>query len=280
MANRHMYFGTKERMTWVKCPAIDANISRAGWSTEGTFLNGGAYTRKSVTSHKRYEFAWNLASQEEIYEVVDYASGLYGTGLIYFLDPFAINTNVLPAWWAAPRMQAEDAPPLVQDANSRPTLVATATNSYRYPTQSAVFTLADGDTMDSVYIPVPEGYEFHFGAHGSASGSAELRLTTDENVVTSVAPMAVNTATRTDTVIGSTTGVTVSAWGIGNLTIAGMIGQVLPAGSVVPQGNFISGRGHSGCEFVGEPAINGYSSAMDKIGATAVLLETGGWMEL
>lgn len=281
MAGR-MWFGTKERMTWVKCPAIEADLTKGNWSTEGVFLNGGAYARKSAYSHKRYQFAWNLASHQDIYDILDYADGLYGQGLIYFLDPFAISTNVLPLGWAVPRLQAEDAPPLIRDANSRPTLVATAANTYAYPTQSAVFTLADGDVIDSVYIPVPPGYEFHFGVHGSATGTAEFRITTDEDVATVVTPLGVTSPQLTNTVISDTTGVTISAWGIGNLTVAGMLGQVLPGGSPAPTGRFLSGRGHSGCSFVGTPSINGYSApdALDKIGASAVLIETGAWEEL
>lgn len=280
--DKRMYFGTRERMTWVKCPAIEADISKNGWSTEGVFLSGGAYARSSVTSHKRYQFSWNLAAQEDIYEVLDYQQGLYGTGLIYFLDPFAQSTNVLPSWWASPRLQAEDAPPLIRDANSRPTLVATGPNSFAYPTQSAVFSLADGDIIDSVYIPVPPGYELHFGAHGSSTGTAEFRLTTDADEVYLVDLLPVNTPELTNLVISGVTGVTISAWGVGNLTIAGMIAQVLPQGAAAPQGRFISGRGHSGCRFVGFPSVTGYSApdALDKVGASAVLVETGGWEEI
>ncbi len=274
-----MYFGTRELMSWVPCPAIEADISRNGWSTEGVFLNGGAYTRRSVAAHKRYQFTWNLASQEDVYSVLDYSSGLYGSGLIYFLDPFAQATNVLPSWWAAPRLQAEDAPPLSREANRRPTLVATASNDYRYPTQSAVFTLADGDVLDSVYVPIPPDYEFHIGVHGSSTGTTAFTTTTDELDVTELSPAAVNSMNLTDTVISGTTGVTLSATGVGNLTIAGIVAQVLPVGSPAPTGAFISGRGHSGCQFVGEPAINGYSAVLDKIGATATLLETGAWIE-
>src|SRR5665647_1312007 len=161
------YFGTRERMAWVKAPAIDTDISKIGWNVEGIFLSGGAYARGSTTSHKRYQFAWNLASQKDVYGVLDYADGLYGEGLIYFLDPFASETNLLPSFWAAPRLQAEDAPSLVID--KIPTLVNTATNVNNYPTKSAVYTFVAGDTFSELWIPVPSGYTFHFGAHGSSS---------------------------------------------------------------------------------------------------------------
>jgi len=272
-----MWFGTKERMTWVKCPAIDASISKNGWSTEGLFLNGGAYTRGSVTGHKRYEFSWNLASQRDIYDILDYADGLYGTDLIYFIDPFASGTNLLPQWWASPRVQAEDAPPLVKNSSVRPTVVDTATNTYSYPTKSAVFSLADNDVIDTLYIPIPEGFELHFGCHGASTGTAEIIITQDGGTPSAVTLLDVDTAELTNTVVSGVPGVTLSARGAGYLTVAGMVAQVLPVGSVAPTGRFISGRGHSGCRFVGTPAVTGYSSALDKIGASAVLLETGAW---
>ena len=270
-----MYFGNRERMAWVKAPAFNAGISKVGWSAEGTFLNGGAYSRRSATSHKHYEFSWNLASQEDVYGVLDYADGLYGDGLIYFLDPFARDTNMLPSFWAAPRLQAEDAPSLVID--KAPTLVDTAINTYSYPTKSAVYTLVSGDTFDDLWIPLPAGYTMHIGVHGSATSTAEVIYTPDGGAATAIAPLSVTTSQLTNVTVTGETGVTLSAQGEGQLTLAGLVVQILPTGTVAPTGNFISGRGHSGCRFVGQPQIDGYSSAMDRIGASATLVETGAW---
>lgn len=207
-----MYFGTRERMTWVKTPAIDAGIGKGRWTSNGTFINGGAYSRSSTTGHKRYTFAWNLASQEEIYNIIDYADGLYGDGVMYFLDPFAKATNVLPQWWAAPRIQAEDAPPLTKEV--RPTLVQTAANSNGYPTQSAVYNFTENSVFDEVYVPVPPGEAFHFGAHGSATGTAQILLNPEgapEPTVEVVTNLIPNPSFETGTAEwqwGSTTGLT------------------------------------------------------------------------
>lgn len=276
-----MYFGNRERMAWVKAPAFDAGISKVGWSSEGVFLNGGAYARKSTASHKRYEFAWNLASQEDIYGVLDYADGLYGSGLIYFLDPFAIMTNLLPPFWAAPRLQAVDAPSLMID--KIPTLVNTAPNANNYPTKSAVYTLASGDIFAELWLPVPPGYTLHLGVHGSLTETTPPGITPaviytpDGGSATATTLLDVTTTTLTNATITGATGITLSAQGEGQLTLAGLVVQVLPIGAVAPTGTFISGRGHSGCRFVSAPQIQGYSSALDKIGASAVLVETGAW---
>src|SRR5665647_1513409 len=269
------YFGTRERMAWVKAPAVDTDISKIGWNVEGIFLSGGAYARGSTTSHKRYQFAWNLASQKDVYGVLDYADGLYGDGLIYFLDPFASETNLLPSFWAAPRLQAEDAPSLVID--KIPTLVNTATNVNNYPTKSAVYTLVAGDTFATLWIPVPTGYTLHLGVHGSATSTAAVTYTPDGGTSTATTSLGLTTTQLTNVAVTGTTGVTLSAEGEGQLTLAGLVVQVLPTSMAAPTGVFISGRGHSGCRFVSSPQIQGYSSALDKVGATAILVETGAW---
>ena len=271
-----MYFGSRERMAWVKCPAIDSTISKIRWNAKSDFLNGGATVRNSSTGHKEYQFSWNLASAEDIHSIVDYADGLYGNGPFYFLDPFAENTNLLPQYWATPRLAVDDAPPFTLD--KRPTLVDTATNTFNYPTKSAVYTFITGDTFTSLWIPVPAGYTFHFGAHGTATSTAAVILTPDGGSASAVTLLTPTTSTRTNTSITSTTGVTISFQGAGLLTLAGMMAQVLPNGQTVPTGNFISGRGNSGVQFLGSPVLNGYSSALDKQSANATLVEIGAWL--
>lgn len=174
-----MYFGTKERMTWINCPAYNADISSVGWQSVSQYLNGGAVVRSSATKHREYQFSWPLASADETEAITNYAGGLYGDGLIYFLDPFAATRNVLPQFWAAPRLGAEDAPVFTGTTEVRPSLVDTASNPYGYPTKSAVYDFLNDTQFQSVYIPLPTGYTFHFGAHGSATGTAGVRLIED-----------------------------------------------------------------------------------------------------
>jgi hypothetical protein len=183
MANKFMYFGTQERMTWVKCPAYNPDISKVGWQTTNQFLNGGASVRRSSTAHKEYQFAWNLTSASNIAAITDYADGLYGDGLIYFLDPFATTTNLLPQSWAAPRLGAEDG--VVFNGKVRPTLSATSANAFGYPTKSATYTFDASSVFETLFIPIPDGYVFYFGAHGSSTGTAAVAIS-DVNAATVV----------------------------------------------------------------------------------------------
>jgi hypothetical protein len=174
MSKKKMYFGTRERMSWINCPSIDAGISSVGWQSVSQYINGGAGVRRSSTGHKEFEFVWPMASAKEAGLIKNYANGTYGHDLLYFLDPFAIKTNVLPTFWAVPRLAQDDAPPFV--VSRRPTLVDTGSNTMGYPTKSAAYEFKESDVFDSVYIPVPPGYTFHFGAHGLTTGTATITL--------------------------------------------------------------------------------------------------------
>jgi hypothetical protein len=270
-----MYFGTQDRMTWVKAPTIDAPIGKVGWQSESQFLNGGASVRSSATSHKVYQFTWPLASSDDTAAISDYADRLYGDGLIYFLDPFAINQNLLPQHWAVPSLGIEDAP-VFNNSDTRPTGVATAANTFGYPTTSAVYTFSSVNVFRTLWIPLPAGYTFHFGAHGSSTGTAAVTL--NGAAVTPLMPAT--TSARTNTTITGVPGVTVSFSGEGLLTLAGMVAQIRPTGETVPLGNFISGKGNSGCRFsTSGLAIQGYSApqALDYQNVTGTLIETGDW---
>lgn len=273
MSDKVMYFGTINRMAWVKAPAIDQPISKVGWSTTSQFLNGGASVRRSATSHKEYVFNWALASAADTAAISDYADNIYGDGLIYFLDPFAVTTNVLPMQWSVPALAIEDAPTF-NGSDIRPTASATAVNTFDYPTLSAVYTFDSSSVFKTLWIPLPAGYTFHFGAHGSATGTAAVTL----NGV-GVTLLSATTNTRTNTTISGVPGVLVSFVGTGTLTLAGLIAQVRLTGDTVPVGGFISGRGNSGCRFSTQPAIQGYSapSALDYQSVSATLIETGDW---
>lgn len=300
MVPKLMYCGTTERFTWVKPPAIDADISLGKWGSVGTFINGGGYVLGSQTGHKVYRLAWNTKSSQDIYDILDYADGVYGDGLFYFLDPFAMDTNVLPQFWASPRLAAVDAPPFIR--GQRPTLINTPNNSYSYPTKSAVYTIGTSDYIHEITVPVPPGYTFWMGVHGSSSGTAavtvrnldvgvgatllpaddllpgeELVLSSPDTVV-EIPMLPVTTSYRMNTAISNVSGVIISFTGEGLLTLSGMIAQVLPEGITPDTGNFISGRGHSGCRF--DPTniqVTATSKALDLISASAILVETGAW---
>ena len=153
---KKMYFGTREKMQWVKCPATNISRNRNKWQETGGYLNGGAFSAQSSYSHLTYDIAWNLMASEEAAKIMSYYEGVHGDGLIYFLEPFAKKSNVLPLHWSVPRLCIKDAPNLLPAGSARPTAVSVAGGPSGYPLVSAQFTVAGTDgTNPTLYIPVP-----------------------------------------------------------------------------------------------------------------------------
>ena len=265
-----MYFGTAERMTWVPCPNTGMARNRVGWTTNGTYLNGGGYSRSSSSNHFEPTLTWSFLRQSQVSELMAYYHRAYGDGPIYWLDPFAMQTNVLPPYLSVPSLAFDDAPPWVK--NRRPTLSATTSNTLSLPTQTAVYTLASGDEFMSYFIPVPTGYTLHFGAYGTSTGTAELDLNGSTVTLLSTTDNSrVNTTTTSD--------VTITVSGVGTLSLTALTALVLPTGQTPDSGSFLIGEGHSGCRFKDAPTVVGYSApdALDYQSVTANMIEVGSW---
>lgn len=279
-----IWFGTRDYMQWVPAPALNVDASKQGWSTETTYLNGGAYARRSIASHKRYNMSWNLTTRQRIRAITDYADGLYGTGPIYWADPFVMDTNMLPAYWAAPFMGCEDGIILSGSEFTRPEPVPSP-NNLGYPVMSALYTVVSTDPKPSVWIPIPPGYTAWIGAHGSAGTGGTVVATPTAGpgtpgAGTTLTLLDIADSTRFNLSFDSSTydGVLISLGGSGTITLSGLMVQVLPSGLVPPSGGFISGQGHSGCTFASQPVLTQYSAYYDRVGLSADLLETQAWL--
>lgn len=284
---RQMWFGTRERMTAVRAPKVDYDASKAGWDGGVTqFLNGGAYVRRSVTSHKLYNMTWTNLSRDEIREINDYADGVHGNGAIYFIDPFAMDKNLLPQYWATPRLALSDAPML--NGGSRFSAIAypqTLINSLGYPTTAMQYTInndsAPVEQRPTVYIPIPEGYTLWFGAHGVAqdASASPLTITTDSEGIVQVPISGIEDNQRFSISYegGINPGVTISLGANGTGIISGMMVQVLPTGVLPTTGGFISGQGHGGVRFATNPTLQQYSAVMDMVSLTAQFVEDETW---
>lgn len=266
MTRHHMWFGTKERMAWVPCPAINVGMSSEGAGESGTYMGGGGYARNSADGHMVYEFSWNANTRDEIYPIADYGTGVYGDGLIYFLDPFAMDTNVLPERWAAPG-KVDRWSAYLREGTTPPTVTNTGANTLGLPVKTAQYAISDNGR--ELWVPVPPGHTLHFAWVGSASGAS----------------VQVNGVAATPTAVGAsgltwntyTADATIRLWGTGTVDIAGMVAQVLPTGQAPTTNGWVSGRGHSGCRFQGRPKVVGLSAALDRVSARATLIETGDW---
>lgn len=273
-----MLFGTREFMTDVRCPAINVIRNREKWTTSGTYLNGGGYARGSSSSHALYTIAWNLMSPDEARKILDYYYGTYGDGLIYFLDDFALQGNVLPLHWSVPRLTAKDAPPLVRGVVVSEAQIPGVTNAGRYPSASAMFSWTGTPNSSSVWIPVPPGQNFYLGVRGTRTGTAAIQATPDSGAsVTSDTMLSLATLERTNMALTDPGGVTLSVVGSGSLALNSMYASI---GTEPPQnGYFRSGEGHTGVVFEGVPQRTGYSAVIGEglEGVSAAFKEVGAW---
>jgi hypothetical protein len=278
-----MFIGTRERMLEVKCPNVGMPSGKNGWTSVTDFLNGGASVRRSTAASKRYEMTWTSITRDEARVLLDLADRLYGTGEIYWLDPFVADKNVLPQQWASPLQALYDGLPLI--GYDRPTPVLTTGSVGRLPVQSVQYTITSTDNPRSVWIPIPKGHTAHIGVYGAAGTGGKIYATPTYNVANDDTPqeltlLSTNDDSRFNLMVqasGGYDGFKLSLGGVGTITLTGMMVQVLKDGEIPETGEFISGQGNSGCQFASQPEYTPYSAAFDNVGMIASFIETGSW---
>ena len=280
MASNEMWMGPRGGECWVPAGTVGNMQTPVGWSGGTTGLNGGFTGRRSKNTHMEYTLGWIKKSRNRLRPVNDMYAGTRGPGLIYFIDPMAADLNVLPMAWSFPALATYDAPPIVGDV--RPSRVPTPENGLNYPRESALYT--GTGTSRKLYIPIPPGYSAWFGVHGYSSGTGGVCVTPlrrSGNPDADVFPpiIDVNDPTRVNVSFASAdyTGIEVSFKGNASTSVAwaGTICQILPDGVTPTQGDFISGQGHSGCEFASAPQVTAESAALDKQSMVVKLNEVG-----
>lgn len=276
-----VWFGTKEYMQWIADPNVDVSAGKSGWSASGNFMSGGAWVRRSKTAARTFNFNWSPKKRSRLQPILDYADGMYGPGPFYYVNPFAMNTNMLPAYWAAPFMNCYDGPLLV-DGN-RPALVTSPVVN-GYPLESAVYTVNTTSVVPSLYLPIPPGHRAYVGAHGAGLTGTVAVTVTQHTATTVGGPTSLTWLSTTDNPTNfisntTTTGITISfrATANGTMRLDGLVVQMLPSGSVSPVGGFISGQGTAGLSFLEQPSVSEYSAALDMIGVSAEMIETESW---
>lgn len=301
-----MWFGTQERAQWIPAPLQGADTSPSGWGANGTFLNGGSFSRNSWGSHKTYTFEWNTSSSPETAQLMhSYANGSFGRGPLYFVDPLTYRHNVLPARWADPSITLDlEGRPLRTDMTieSVPTAGGVETN---LPTQSVQFSRAAGQFGDgqpypgdsqSVFIPIPAGMylavtawyqsegDMHLAiAPVGTSGVPQYPFTIVENDTTELFPSS-NLVYSSNNVVGAR----LYIWdndGMGSsnrsVTVAGIRARLFPIDTPHNPGQieWMGGMGHSGCQFLGRPQMQSISPfGPGRMAFAAQFTEVGDWI--
>lgn len=284
-----VWFGTKAHMQWITAPAVNVGAGKSGWQGAANFMNGGAWTRRSKASAKNFNFTWNMKHRDDIQPIIDYVDGMYGPGYMYYCNPFAMDKNVLPAWLAAPYINAYDGPWYFSGA--RPALFNTGVSTRGFPLEAANYTLNTnvGKLFPKVFIPIPPGHTLHLAAFGQKlnAGTGGVQVIPEVSAAASGTPVLLtllNPATSTSMFSNSFSGddfigvsITMIPGTGTKLLLNGLMAQVLPNGRVAKEERFISGQGQSGMHFTEQPSVTEYSAALDRVGATVNLVETEAW---
>lgn len=288
---RKVYFGNSNTQAWINAPRTGLQANSNAFVSKQQLISGRSHVRRSQASHRVFNPNWlgslnEAALEDSLQTIKDFADGLYGAGPFFWVDPFATNTNILPPHWAAPALTEKDWPGIAAFAPFE--FVPTANNNLNYPATSANYQYPD-EPIDPVKLRliIPRGYSLFFGWHGTInSGDAtfgiDRHLRAGGIVTVTTTPLSVTSSSRTNVVIsGDTTsmidlylkkGDTEEA----DITVAGMIAQILPSNKFPEQGGFVSGRGTTGVEF-SEPVQIEYYSALINNGQIGMSTE---WTEV
>ena len=268
-------------MLEVDCPNVGMPSSKAGWFGQTDFLNGGSSLRRSTAGSKRYEMTWNSVSRDDARNILDLADRIHGTGEIYWLDPFVADKNMLPQQWASPMQGLFDGLPLSGGERGVARLTPDVNN---FPVQSIEYDILGTETPRTIWVPIPAGYTAYIGVFG-ADGTggkviAKSTIGTGYGLDEDLEIMPVSETSRYNHTVSAEDGfdgVELRLGGVGTVTLSGMMVQVLKDGKTPESGGFISGQGHSGCQFTQQPDYTPYSSVFDNVALVASFVETGAW---
>lgn len=293
--------GTNNRFGWVPQPDLPVASSRVGYVEQMLFENGGAVVGRSNGSHR--EFVFNVGIRQssgsdglDVY--ADYAAGLFGTGLIYFADPFHYEQNLAAPQWGSPGLAELDWPDPVAGAVS---FGATAANSYAQPARKGTWTVTTAAnatpltdaTIPFLVLPIPPNMTLHLGVTGAATGTAVCRVESWVNGATSAGASASLTLlsetgdTRMNTTVAGSSYAfakvffTRTSSAASTITPISLMAQLWPTGvSPTLTGNHVPGRGHTGLQFADDAVPETYRVVSDGTpyrGLSTRLVEVGAW---
>jgi hypothetical protein len=288
-----VYFGNTKFQTWIDAPSTGMTAASGGNVVSTDLLNGRSFVKRSQGSSRKFSASWtgslnNSDLTQNLQTIKDFADGVYGAENVYWLDPYAIDQNVLPPHWAAPGLTGKDWPTLNSTTPTITTLAGTS-NVYANNFPQTYATYTGSGTTKYIDIIIPTSYYFHFGWHATSSGlvassvpgfsvTKYLRTTNvADATIEYPASLIAGGTTRTNLVVNGTTysrvRITFTA-NSGTSSIVGAIAQVLNSATATT-GGYIPGKGTSALQFASPLEIEYYSSAINsgQIGLSTTFVE-------
>lgn len=295
MAFTQMWFGNVAHAQWVPHPSSGMIRGHEGYSEELAFANGGLWIERSAGSHAVYEMSFPV-SDSSLYEGIEaferFASGEWGTDYIRFVDPMQADVNLLTAQWASPGLIEAGWKGI---HGGTPTFSDTSTNTYHKPPRKAVYAVtvtanAVPTTQNSVFtILIPPTYQLNFGASGTKTGDAVLRIQPInlDGTLASVADVTMTSDSAAPAFSNTFSGATYKAVRIyvtrttsnaSTITLTSMWAQVTLIGVAGTISRHIPGKGHSGLRFRGTGRAETYLLGRNHLtGASISFAEVEPW---
>ena len=259
-------------MMSLRVPDAGMSASQVFQSEQLNFENGGAdIYQYSNAYHMEYSFEYGLyeaAGSGGLNNYAAFASGYYGTPIVYFADPMFYDVNLFPPNFSAPALAEQGWKSI---GHKLPvTYSNTVSNTVSQPLRTAtidVSTLASGTLpqasgYSNFILPVPPGMTAWVGVSGSATGTGAVRIESWLNGASSPAASSYATlisptsTTRLNTSVSGSSanylriGVSSTGSGSGTISITSMMIQLWPTGvTPVTTGSFQLGEGNNGCKF-------------------------------
>ena len=293
---KQIWFGIPGvKMQWCPAPKAGAQVSNNGYTQVVPFENGGADVVRSAQTRKQYTFNFSGPSKDldgiSVYS--RYATGFYGSGLIYFADPYSFETNLFPAGWASPGLIEQGWKNIYDTA---PTFGNTASNAYSQPLRSATWTLTKSANYVPVegnsvaYIPIPPTHTLNIGASGTSTGDGVVRvvpINTDgtDGTAFDLTLLDPTASTRMNkTFAGSSYQavkiyLTRTSTTASTVTLTSMMAQLYKTGATptLPT-NHLPGEGHTGLSFADDARVENYVYIdPPRKGMNTTLIEVGAW---
>jgi hypothetical protein len=169
-----------KHLQWVPCPSISSTINRKRYVERIQFENGGGDVRRSPAYQMEYELNFTgLAHEVDGIDAFNrFASGYYGSGLIYLAHPANFETNMFSAGWASPGLAEQGWPKI---SGNTPTFINTdsvAIDGYNQPSRTAVYNVtipANAIPTKRFTIIIPPTYTLVFGASFTTTGTATVQ---------------------------------------------------------------------------------------------------------
>ena len=290
-----IWFGNVAHAQWVPAPATGMTKSTEGFAEEIQFENGGLWINRSKQGHAVYEIDLPVEDSSKYDSIEAYqrfADGDYGDDYLRFVDPMRANENLLSPVHANPSL-SEQGHKYIYD--SIPTYSNTAANNYGKPIRSATYDVTSvanavpAGQNSVVTLLIPDGYTLSFGATGTKTGDAVLRVQpinlngTLASVVDVTMSAVASAPAFSNTFSGATYKavriyITRTSTNASTITPVAMWAQIVLSTVTPVITRHIPGKGHMGLRFRNGARVERYTMTdRHLVGASLTLAEIEQW---